>query len=372
MNIKHIIKLLLPYYITNKIIQRNKSNRVQQETQSHEKDFVEDYNNYCESNKDAIKLDTSCKYKTIISVQGFGYSGSGAVVDLLREFPSCQVFGNVDFEGSATKRAAIFEEVDFARLYGGLFDIEHYLNSNNLFQNDGVLNNFAKLVGCSKIYRCSEDIKQYFLCFFDNLVSMHIRLGWQAYNPHLNFNFHNPNIFFLKNHSISDYRTLCKSLIYTLFNSLHTEGKECLVLDQFFTDFEFNTKRNKEYIPNLKTIVVYRDPRDVYAFAKNINVEWIAHDSVEDFIKWHKICYHNFSPSSTDYLPVRFEDLVFDYDKVVTTIKEYLNVSDHKFVKCNFDPSLSSKNVCIWKQSNIDIREFCKIKEQLNEYCYLD
>lgn len=57
--------------------------------------FLEEYRQWVESGK-CFKLDTVSNYRQIISVQGFGYSGSGAVVDLLREYPSCQVWGGID------------------------------------------------------------------------------------------------------------------------------------------------------------------------------------------------------------------------------------------------------------------------------------
>lgn len=370
MDIKHIIKLCLPYYVTNKIIQNNIRRESMLRKNLRVNDFVQDYNDFVAKGVN-IEFNNICKYKTIISVQGFGYSGSGAVVDLLREYPCCQVFGGVDREGSITDRSMVFEEVDFARLYGGLFDIEHYIDSNNVFQNNGVLNNFARLVGNSKIYKCSDEIKNYFLKFFDSLVDFNIKMSWQAYNPHLNFNFHNPNIFYLKNYTVSEYRQLCRSLIYSLFNSLHSKGKKCLVLDQFFSDVEFNIEKNKEYIPNLKTIVVYRDPRDVYTFAKKNNVEWIAHDNVENYVRWNKIFYKCFSLTDNNYLAIRFEDLVNEYDKTVSKIQDYLGIHDHIYAKQNFDPAISKQNVGIWKTSDIDNDDYEVIKENFPNYCYL-
>lgn len=51
--------------------------------------------------------------------------------------------------------------------------------------------------------------------------------------------------------------------------------KKFLVLDQFLSDTEYDLKKYSNYISNLKTIMVYRDPRDVYMTAKNLNIPWI-------------------------------------------------------------------------------------------------
>ena len=75
------------------------------------------------------------KFDKIVSVQGFGYSGSGAVVDLLREFSNCNVVGYVSVEGSKTARNKSMAEVDFVRLSGGLFEIEKYVESTTVQRN---------------------------------------------------------------------------------------------------------------------------------------------------------------------------------------------------------------------------------------------
>ena len=54
-------------------------------------EFLKGYLSYSEKPWDAE--DEKHPFKTVVSVQGFGYSGSGAVLDLLCESNACEVIG---------------------------------------------------------------------------------------------------------------------------------------------------------------------------------------------------------------------------------------------------------------------------------------
>jgi hypothetical protein len=101
-------------------------------------------------------------------------------------------------------------------------------------------------------------------------------------------------------------------------------------------------------------------------------VEWIAHDTVENFVKWAKNRYSQYDKNSTDYLPIRFEELIMKYDEVVADIERYIGVSpeSHVYKKRNLDPAVSIKNVGIWKSDASLADEMRYIDEQLHEFCY--
>lgn len=84
-----------------------------------------------------------CKYDQIVSVQGFGYSGSGAVNDLLREMNNVSVVAYKDGDSytdiTGTNEPLLNSEVDFMRSAGGLLEVERYLCSNNIFFNDALI-----------------------------------------------------------------------------------------------------------------------------------------------------------------------------------------------------------------------------------------
>ena len=101
MDIKNSIKKLainvLPYSFVKKILAK-----------THSRHSIIRYN----PNLPAIESCT-LKFKSIISVQGLGFSGSGAVVDYLREYSNCLVSGSIREHGQGTLRtgkalAAVF------------------------------------------------------------------------------------------------------------------------------------------------------------------------------------------------------------------------------------------------------------------------
>ena len=48
--------------------------------------------------------------------------------------------------------------------------------------------------------------------------------------------------------------------------------------------------------------------------------------TVEEFINWNRIMYHNYNIENKTFLSVRFEDLVCDYDNTVSIIENYFYV----------------------------------------------
>lgn len=317
----------------------------------------------------SIDFDNHSFFKTIVSVEGFGYSGSGAVVDLLREYQEVIVMGGVDAEGSLAKKNSLSQEMDFIRLTGGLLELEKYIEGNNVFFNDAVIHRLIKLVQSSSLFAVNPKARQLFNVFFAKIVDFSIDgLPTPMYNTYLDDA--DNNIYFIKPRSIKEYRKLCSKLIVSIFNCYETEGKDILIADQLFSDLEFDYERNREYLPNLKTIVVYRDPRDVYAFACQKPVTWIPHDNVDIYIKWVKTFYLKFNRVSKDYLVVRYEELINDYEVQKQRIEEYLGIKNHNAPLTCFNPAISSRYVGLWKTSNLPLSAFERIKSELSDLCF--
>ena len=138
------------------------------------------------------------------------------------------------------------------------------------------------------------------------------------------------------------------------------------------SDYEFDYERYLQYVPNLKLIVVYRDPRDVYAFAKMKDIEWIPHMNAEVFVKWCQMMFKPFNIAETGtYYAIRFEELLDDYNNVVGSVENYigLEASDHFKKGKHLAVSESLKNVGIWKNLGADELEMSLIENKLREYC---
>lgn len=317
------------------------------------------------------------KFKTIVSVQGFGYSGSGALIDFLREYPKFTVLGYVDTDedgGGFTPKTMQLSEIDFIRLAGGLFEIEKFLDSNNIFLNDALLNRTAKVFGSSSLYQYNPNVKDLMNRFFAKIVSLRLEnLSQPYYNTYTVGLNETPDIYFLKKMSRKEYIEICRDFLSLVFNEFYQQGKEYMAADQLLCDFDFDVERNLEYIPNLRMFLVTRDPRDTYAWAIKRNIEWMEHRSVETFIKWYQQMYAkvDYSSSHPNCMIVRYEDFVLDYNTQETHINEYLALGneDHKLRQQYFRPEFSKRYVGIYKSMPELEDDISIIREQLSEYC---
>lgn len=356
MTLKDIVKICLPYIV---VINRRNKRKVfaQLLAQSGEKTIPIEHPNY----------------DSIVSVQGFGYSGSGAVLDILREYKITLVLGYMDPEATQNSDQKRLAEIEIIRLPGGLFEIENNLGVQNVFLNDALFNRTIKLFESSALFSYSTDIQKLFCCFFRSITSLRIQnLKKTYYNGYLSNPDEISNIYFKNNDLTKEsYLSLCRNLLITIFNRINN-GSRIIVADQLFSDTDLNIRRNMLYIQNLKTIIVVRDPRDIYAWAILRDIEWIAHNSVEDFINWYKIQYANVSSlkKSSDCIVIDYESLILDYENVIRQVEEYLSLRSEMHVnkKHYFDPTFSKKFVGIYKDSN-KIEDMNVIRESLSVFC---
>lgn len=363
MNLKTIVLNAAPYGLVRKYKEKKQVPKLT---------FWDEYVKYLVSG-DRCEFLTKSPVRTVVAIQGLGYTGSGAVVDLLREYEKTVVVGYVDKEGSLSSKDESKWEMDFARHAGGLFEIEKYLTIHNSFLQDALLHRFMLIAQHSKLYQSVPEARKCFFEFFRQICTYYDDVSWQFSNPHLDYKGMN-NALFLNSMGIQEYRLLCRHFLYTLFNCYCVKSNEILVLDQFNSDNEFDYSRYYDYIPNLKPIFVYRDPRDVYVFAKENNVCWIPTSSVDRFIDWYKrqTCF-DFSEIQGYY--VSFERLIKEYSKVVSEIEDYLQLEDvaHTKPMMKFNPEVSAKGVGIWKNHAELEADFSKIKDTLDFLiCYKD
>lgn len=341
--------------------------------------FLGGYKEYSASKSSisAEKYPIERNYKQVINVSGFGYSGSGAVVDLFAECDNCLTVGDSDQNTFDKVDVTIGFETDFIRLAGGLFEIEKFLGCKNFYLNDALINRFVKCVESFPPFKEDIRVRHCFYDFFDEIVEFKILdLKWNAYNSFLYPHKKGSCIYFLKNLSIQDYRDLANKLLVKLFNILNYSNADYLVFDQLLSDGELDTEKNNCYIKNVKSIFVYRDPRDVYAFAKKTDMAWIAHDTVENFIMWYTIMVRNLNFDNPSCMIVQFERLVTNYDEEIKKIFRYVGVDEtlHNPIKRykRFNPNFSIRNIGIWKMSDVPPSDYNKIENSLGKYCFIN
>lgn len=334
-------------------------------------------------------------YKVLVCPTGFGHSGSGTLLDYMAEFTNTTVHGGYDPESSgyATQygNTAICE-IDLFRAAGSVLDMERVFNTAGYFQDDLAVKLFLHIA--EHFYRKGLVYTDYFWQlthkFVDKIVD--IKLKSPSSFEGLFFlrllaarrkfkNLHSPllidttserYIYYLKNLTVKEYRSIAKEYITKFLNSI--ESKEFLVCDQMLTLSKPETDRLLEYFGDFKQICVYRDPRDVYVTGvTRDDTNWMAKNP-QDFVKWfaHRgVPAYVHAKSHPNRMLIRFEDFVLNYDEVSKKINKFIGIDESKHVHKReyFNPDVSRKNIGIYKTYEKQ-DEIKYIEEHLKEYCY--
>lgn len=346
----------MPYYLVRK-------------RETKRRDFIADYLEWKATNP-KVEFDEESKWENVVSVTGFGYSGSGAVVDLLREYDDCLVHGEAEGGSQAVRAADDLGELYFIWDIGGLTDIDAAVDSPMYYMDNAVLNRFTHMIYSSPLYQRQPQCREYIYKFFDSLVAD----VYSAKTEALTSTFatgKKSTVYVMRDMTKEEYYALCRKFINSVFNVLYKGKGRLLVIDQVLGVFKEKFEYTKNFLPHGKQIVVYRDPRDIYVRLRRLGEEFYPNETVEHFIKATKQRYAHLHPDSKDYLVIRFEDLILDYDKTVAKIEKYLGLGEHKRPQSCLDTSISSKNIGTWKTAEEFPKEdFEKIYNELKEYCY--
>ncbi len=167
-----------------------------------------------------------------------------------------------------------------------------------------------------------------------------------------------------------EYETITKRYLEKLFS--HVNSNNFLLIDQLIPSF--STESYLGYFDNIKTIIVDRDPRDLYLANKLFYGDrWIPSSNINNFIKWYydtRILRKQYR--SKDILFVQFENLVYNYETAAKSIIKFvgLDEKDHIQKFKRFNPEVSEINTRLWesyKHCNDDIKQ---IEDKLGQFCY--
>lgn len=149
---------------------------------------------------------------------------------------------------------------------------------------------------------------------------------------------------------------------------------EYVLLDQGIR--AHNIERYNKLFRDHKTIIVDRDPRDVYLDSLTYNA-YPGKSDVRDFITWYE-AQRTHSPltsaQDSKILKINFEDLVINYEFETKKIMKFLDLNESSWISKRkiFDPSVSIKNIKMWEKNEFKIKaeQINKILIQLNDACY--
>lgn len=331
-----------------------------------------------------------------VNVAGFFYSGSSAVVDLLKEFKPV-------YESNA--------EIRFIKDPYGIADMEDKLiNHWELINSSAAISDFKEMcrkgarygkglfspMGHSYEKTISPDFMKITEQYISDLVDFYYHADYYHYKfkkPYhkyvidryrwaieyltkgkIKFANRNTEICYFSHPSQEQFNKATQNYFESLFNEHISDGEHnIIVLDQAVSPN--NTQVIHRYFKNSKMIIVDRDPRDMFVDEIQWGVNLDKYETKDAAIRFAKktkalrdgIIYDN------DVILIRFEDLIINYDRTVEEIISFLGINkeDHVYKQKYLIPSRSIKNIGIWRKyydecaSSIDT-----ISEMLPEMLY--
>ncbi len=333
--------------------------------------------------------------RKVVIPTGYMASGSSAVTALIREFDGyCGVTGSQEFV--------------FLHCPMGLFDLEDkLLFHNNIFASDEYLQLFYERMAELDHLKCwwpgsyqhyvgptfMEDVDDFINHLIDykmdqfwymserpNKKSMMVKKyiqaflrrlfpKWKGWKPILN----REGVRFAYPSSEKFYQ--CARTF--LFRVIDAISKDNVILDQLL--LPHNLYRMERYFKpgEAKVIVVERDPRDVFIqnkyFYTKAHVEIPYPQDVKEFCKFYRQIREMEKPCDhPDVLRIHFEELIYEYEKTVKKVREFLGVSEkeHTRKKEFFKPEVSINNTQIFALNAEYQKEADYIQKHLPEYLY--
>lgn len=334
--------------------------------------------------------------KRLIVPTGYMGSGSSAVTDLLSEFRDC---------------ANGFNSYEYVFLHcpNGLFDLEdHLLVGNNAIKSDASIRmfyeqmkklydkpfwwvgNYKKVIGTEFIDYTNEFVDEITQFKFDGYWYFHEEVNTKIFLKLLirkplkaitrNKMFNKKVLKYNDGMKLSyikadDFYKYAKKYVKKVLD-VASRGKENVIMDQLL--LPFNLFRVDNYFGNeLKTIVVDRDPRDVFILnkyiwdSKKIGVPFPK--DVKEYCKFYKLMRESeHKAESSKIYRVHFEDLIYNYKTTVADLMKFVGFSskDHVKPKTKFIPELSIKNTQVFNGSEKYLKEVNYIEKELKEYLY--
>jgi hypothetical protein len=187
--------------------------------------------------------------------------------------------------------------------------------------------------------------------------------------------------------SKNDFKNLTNIYLNKLFGTVTNASHEFFLLNN---SFDFNPEPCLNLIENGYSIIVERDPRDIFASTLNSqdgfipivertlenNIlkkrKFLGTSEISQFIKRYKILRLNENKSNNSrILRLRFEDFVINHLETADQLNNFLKLDlrNKKVSELLFNPEESKQNVGIWKKYR-HLPEIAIIEKELGEYCY--
>lgn len=320
-------------------------------------------------------------------VSGYCWSGSGAVVDLLKEY-KCNVEPGIEFR-------LIKDPYGINDLYNAMIVKGDPLNYDIAIKDYlwfvESLNRKPTRLRHGLDYQSyfGDKLLKYTQEYINKLVNYQYDSYWwmfdlkkdpvEMFKTKFKRKFlkitEQPRMFF----SAVSGDTFCKEtndyIEKLLLYKIGSDEKKNIILDQAIS--VFNATNEMKFFKNRKLIVVDRDPRDIYTELCRggflIGDQMMKSRDPMMYVSWHNGWRRNREQlyGNDDILQLKFEDIILNYDQTVKIIEKFLKLDerDHVDIGKYLDVSKSKKNIGIWKDflNNEEIKVF---DEYLKQYYY--
>ena len=332
----------------------------------------------------------------ILDLSGYSFSGKSAVYDYLENYINFYTHGR-EFE------------FELLRIRGGIHDLKYALttknwsfirSAENIRAFKRIIDNLSKKRNLlNRLNSIGSYYEDYFPGFYKNanlyineLINFSYKTEWpfdqyekvgflkseNKFKKFLNLSINDE--VFLSRIKEEEFDEITKRFFDNLFKFINDKDEYThLILNNAFEPFYPESSLN--FFSKSKSIIIDRDPRDVYISAKlsskinGINVSnMVLGNSTEDFIKRFSMFHQNLNITNPSILRINFENFILSHKKSLVQIKDFLNCNFiPSSTKSIFDLKRSSKNIYLWKkQENYKyLKEIEKIESELSNFCYL-
>ena len=327
----------------------------------------------------------------LVGVCGFTSTGSSLISDFLKEFDENFVLDSFEFT------LPYFPD--------GLDDLRYHLCESPIkyLSSDAAIWRFRKYISSLRRNRLNKCLDGKLEMITEDFLSKIIQVRWRGYGgvdrilfpnftsrylgeyfmkgkifPYLSRIFNrNLDIYPVRDMNFSaypcDFLKHAREYIEDILISLGANSKLNIVMDQPYPG-NFPQK-SFDYFTDPIAIVVDRDPRDNYLFAKNFLLHkgrQIPTSNVKDFVLYYKSMRENmpYRNLNNRILRVNMESMIYEYEKTSEQIIEFCRLTKWDRPKSIFDPSLSANNTQVFKRYPEFSKDIAYIEKELPDYLY--
>lgn len=314
----------------------------------------------------------------MIGVCGYGCTGSGAVLDLLKEYEDVVVVDGKEF--------------DLTYFPGGLEDLEFHLMKQKakFYSSDIGIKMFLKYMKAichSKKSYYNKLTNNNFQSIVNNYISSITQIQWDGrwnYDDYIFDSYIQKILFFItKRIRFLEKKSRRNMRLSINPDSFYEKTNEFLKKIYNFEDLNYTFVLDQAFPANnpinsmklfgndSKAIILLRDPRDVYLNNIKNKERWIPLNDLNDYIRFFKALYSS-RFENQNILYIYFEDLIYNYEKTVKKISDFCNISETKHTRKlqKFNPNVSIKNTRLFINNPKYKKEIEIIEKEMKEYLY--